>query len=333
MDATSLPDFWALLIAFSIIAYVVLDGFDLGVGTLFGFTRDETDRRTLMHAIAPVWDGNETWLVLVGASLFGAFPIVYAIFLPAFYLPVVLLLIALVFRGVAFEFRYRAKTLRPIWDFGFCAGSILVGFVQGAAIGTMAQQLTVVDGQYAGGAFEWLNIFPVLCGIGLVLTYTLFGTTWVILKCEGRLRERAYDRLSWLVPLVVYFVVVAFLFSFNRDARVSARWLGNLELFVIPFVGLVAAWILLRAGRRRTADWVPFLSTIVFVVASYVMLVASYWPYMIPFTLTVEEAAAPHESLSFMFWGAGLVIFPIILIYTITVYLVFRGKVVTSNET
>jgi Cytochrome bd terminal oxidase subunit II len=194
MDPVWLANFWVGVIAFAILAYVILDGYDLGVGILFGTTANEQHRVTMMNAIAPYWDGNETWLVLVGAGLFAAFPMVYAIFLPAFYLPVALMLLGLIFRGVAFEFRYRSTRMRPVWDLGFFLGSLVAAFVQGAAIGTMVQELTVIDGHFAGGPFEWVTPFSVLCGIGLVLGYALLGAAWLVLKTEGDLRDWARRR-------------------------------------------------------------------------------------------------------------------------------------------
>jgi Cytochrome bd terminal oxidase subunit II/Cytochrome bd terminal oxidase subunit I len=175
MNPTWIPVFWAAAIAFAILVYVVLDGYDLGVGILFGTTRGEHHRITMMNAIAPFWDGNETWPVLIGAGLFATFPMVYAIFLPAFYLPIALMLLGLIFRGVAFEFRQRSQRMRPVWDWGFFLGSLTAAFVQGAAIGTMVQELPVVDGRYAGGAFEWVTPFSMFCGAGLVLGYALLG--------------------------------------------------------------------------------------------------------------------------------------------------------------
>lgn len=326
MDATTLHIFWAAVIAFSIFTYVVLDGFDLGVGTLFGFEKDADAREEMISSISPFWDGNETWLIIVGASLFGAFPVVYAIFLPAFYLPISLLLLALIFRGVAFEFRGRSTTLRPVWENGFWIGSIIVVFVQGAAIGTMVQQLTVIDGRYAGGSFEWLNPFSVFCGVGLVVGYALLGASWLVLKTEGPVRARAYGRIDWLLLAAVFFVVIAFIFAFNRNPQIAARWTSEPLLLVFPAIGAGAALAVFWACRRRRSDWVPFFASALFFAASYLMLVSSFWPYMVPFSLTVAEAAAPPAALSFMFWGAGIVVLPIVLIYTVTVYLVFRGK-------
>ncbi len=332
MDASSLATFWAALIGFSILVYVLLDGFDLGIGILFGLTRDEEDRRMMMSAIAPFWDGNETWLVLVGASLFGAFPMVYAIFLPAFYLPITLLLFALIFRGVAFEFRYRSERLRPLWDWGFALGSTVVAFVQGAAIGTMVQELPVVNGRYAGGSFEWITVFSIICGVGLVLAYALLGAGWLMLKTEGPVHERARRQMGWLLAGVLVFVVLAFAFAANLHLRIADRWSEQPALLAFPVVILLAAAMIFASLRRRGGDGVPFVGTVVIMVAAYLMLVASFWPYMIPYSVTIEAAAAPKESLSFMFWGAGLIVFPVVLIYTIVVYWVFRGKTVKISR-
>src|SRR5271155_1784096 len=192
MEPSNLTLFWAGAIALSIIVYVILDGFDLGVGVLFGTTNEGTNRVEMMNAVAPFWDGNETWLVIIGASLFAAFPVVYAVFLSAFYLPVLLLLFGLIFRGIAFEFRYRGSA-RGLWDWGFFVGSTIAAFVQGAAVGAMVRGIPVVDGQYAGGRFEWLAPLPIVTGIGLVLGYALLGASWLVLKSEGALREWAWQ--------------------------------------------------------------------------------------------------------------------------------------------
>jgi cytochrome d ubiquinol oxidase subunit II len=195
MELSNLATFWAAVLACAILIYVILDGFDLGVGILFGTTGDEAHRTQMMGTIAPFWDGNETWLVVIGAGLYAAFPDAYAVFLGAFYLPVLLLLFGLIFRGIAFEFRFRSVRMRRVWDGGFFLGSTVVAFVQGAAIGAMIRGIPVVDGQYAGGAFEWFAPFPILTGIGLVLGYALLGAGWLVLKSEGELRTWAYERI------------------------------------------------------------------------------------------------------------------------------------------
>jgi len=327
MDAFSLPIFWAALIAFAILVYVLLDGFDLGVGILFGTTGNEAYRRRMMSAIAPVWDGNETWLILVGASLFGAFPMIYAIFLPAFYLPVALLLFALIFRGVAFEFRYRTERMRWLWDWGFFLGSLIAAFVQGAAIGTMVQELPVVGGRYAGGSFEWVNAFSILCGVGLVIGYALLGASWLVLKTSGSLRDWAYDRVGWLLIGVLVFLALAFVFALASDLRVMNRWVESPWLIVFPAIGALATIALFFSWKTRTSDRLPYVMTAVIFAAAFLTLAGSFWPYMIPFSVTIQEAAAPPQSLSFMFYGAGIVVFPVVLIYTVVVYWIFRGKV------
>jgi cytochrome bd ubiquinol oxidase subunit II len=326
MEASWLTLFWAAVIAFAILVYVLLDGFDLGIGILFGTTRDQSFRASMMTAIAPFWDGNETWLVLIGASLFGAFPMIYAIFLPAFYLPVALLLFGLIFRGVAFEFRYRTERMRWLWDWGFFLGSLIAAFVQGAAIGTMVQELPVVDGRFAGGSFVWLTPFSVLCGVGLVLGYALLGATWLVLKTDGALRDWAHSWVRMLLTGVLAFLLVAFVFALAKHLRVMDRWLEAPWLFVFPVIGALAAFNLWRGvhGRR---DWLPYAMTVVIFLAAYLTLVGSFWPYMIPFSVTIWDAAAPPQSLSFLFYGAGIVVFPVVLIYTVVVYWIFRGKV------
>ena len=321
----ALPTIWAGLIAFAILVYVVLDGYDLGVGVLFATTRDEQFRAEMMNAIAPFWDGNETWLVLVGASLFGAFPTVYAIFLPAFYLPVALLLIGLIFRGVAFEFRYRTVGMRWLWDLGFGLGSTIVAFVQGAAIGTMVQELPVAAGAYAGDGYEWVSPFPVLCGFGLIVGYALLGAAWLVLKGEGRLQEWAFRRVAILLAGTVLFVAIAFIYALLTQLHVLNRWLEVPWMLVLPVIGGVACLGILSGVRRRQEGRLFPLTVVVFLTA-YATMAISFWPYMIPFSVTVADAAAPAASLQFMFWGAGVVVFPVVLIYTIYVYWIFRGK-------
>jgi cytochrome d ubiquinol oxidase subunit II len=325
MDASSLPIFWAAVIGFGILVYVVLDGYDLGVGILFGTTRDERSRAQMMAAIAPFWDGNETWLVMIGAGLFGAFPMVYAILLPAFYLPLALMLLGLIFRGVAFEFRYRSERMRGVWDIGFCLGSMVVAFVQGAALGTMVQELPVDNGQYAGGSFDWLTPFSVLCGVGLAVGYALLGASCLVLKTEGPLRDWAYRRVGWLLAGALVFVALAFAFALVTRLRVLDRWLEYPWMLALPLIGAVAAVSLLHGVHSRR-DWLPYAMSVLIFLAAYLTLVGSFWPYMIPYSVTVEEAAAPPQSLEFLFYGAGIIVFPIVLIYTCAVYWIFRGK-------
>lgn len=325
MEPSALALFWAAVIAGAIVVYVVLDGFDLGVGILFGTTRNTALRNEMMDAISPFWDGNETWLVVIGASLFAAFPVVYAVFLPAFYIPVLLLLFGLIFRGVAFEFRYRGSA-RGLWDTGFFLGSTIVAFVQGAAVGAMIRGIPVVDGQYAGGPFEWLAPLPMFTGIGLVLGYALLGAGWLVLKSEGALRDWAWLRVPRLAGVVLAVLTLATLASIaERDRVIEAVFLGRLWGLIFPAIGLVAIVAIFVAARHRRDAW-PFAMTVLFFLASFATLAVLFWPYMIPYSITVGNAAAPEASLSFLFWGAGLFVLPVIAIYTIAVYWVFRGK-------
>jgi cytochrome bd ubiquinol oxidase subunit II len=325
VEPSNLAIFWAGVLACSIFLYVILDGFDLGVGVLFGTTQDEARRVRMLDTIAPFWDGNETWLVVVGAGLFAAFPDVYAVFLGAFYLPVLLLLLGLIFRGIAFEFRFRSKRLRWVWDLGFFLGSAVVAFVQGDAIGAMMRGIPVANGQFAGRPFDWLHPFAVLTGIGLVLGYALLGAGWLVLKSEGELRDWAYRRIRGLAVGVLVVLFLAFTVTF--DYSVLAR--GNLYArpwgFVFPIVGLLAL-IGIVAGAARQRDDLPFAMTGLFFLAAFLSLGVMFWPYMIPYSITVASAAAPDASLRFLFYGA-VVVLPVIAAYTIGVYWVFRGKI------
>jgi len=325
MEPSALALFWAAAIAVSIVVYVILDGFDLGIGILFGTTRDTALRKEMMDAISPFWDGNEAWLVVIGASLFAAFPVVYAVFLPAFYIPVLLLLFGLMFRGVAFEFRYRGSA-RGLWDWGFFIGSAVAAFVQGAAVGAMIRGIPVANNQYAGGPFEWLAPLPVFTGIGLVLGYALLGAGWLVLKSEGALRDWAWLRVPRLARTVLVVLALATVASIaERDSIIGTVFLGRLWGLVFPAIGLLAMFGVFAGARQRRDAW-PFALTVLFFLASFATLAVLFWPYMIPYSITVGNAAAPKASLSFLFWGAGLFVLPVIAIYTIAVYWLFRGK-------
>jgi cytochrome d ubiquinol oxidase subunit II len=326
MEAYCLQIFWAGLIAFALFMYVVLDGYDLGVGILFGMARDDHDRATMLKAIEPFWDGNEVWLILVGAGLFAAFPMVYAIFLPAFYLPVALMLIGLIFRGVSIEFRYHSNQMRWLWDWGFFVGSLIVSFVQGTAIGRMVEGLPVADGQYAGGAFDWLTPFSLLCGLGLVLGYSLLGAAWLILRTDGDIHDWLYCRIRWLLISVLTILAGVSVLILLMNERVMARWFGHVYLFTFPVFTLLASvglWI----GIPKKRDWFPYVMAVGVFIGAYLSLTASFWPYMIPYSVSIADAAAPVQTLSFLFYGAGVVVFPIVLLYTAFIYWKLRGKV------
>ena len=322
-EPSTLALFWAGVIAAAILVYVILDGFDLGVGILFAVAGNEARRDAMLTTISPFWDGNETWLVVIAASLFAAFPMVYSIFLPAFYLPVLLMLFGLIFRGVAFEFRY--CDARTFWDRGFFLGSVAAAFVQGAAAGAMIRGIPIAGGQYAGGPFEWLAPLPVLTGIGLVLGYALLGAGWLVMKSEDELREWARRRIPWLAIAVLAILILASAAAFVDRERIGTDFAGRSWGLVFPGFGLFAmAGIFLGVRWRR--DGMPFLMTVVFFVAAFLTLAVLFWPYMIPYQVTVADAAAPEKSLSFLFWGAGVFVLPVIAIYTAAVYWVFRGK-------
>jgi cytochrome d ubiquinol oxidase subunit II len=318
--------FWVAILAVSILLYVLLDGFDLGVGMLFGLTRDEMRRRAMLSAIAPMWDGNETWLVVAAVVLWGAFPVVYATLLSAFYLPVLLGLAGLILRGVAFEYRNKTERLRWIWDASFAGGSLIAAFIQGMIVGALVEQLPITNDQYTGGDFGWLSPFAILCGVGLCLGYALLGACWLVRKCEGDVREEAYRLIPYLAISLLAFLVVVFAYALAENLRVTHRWVERPYLFIFPAIGVIAALVAAASVRHRW-DGVPYYMVALIFAAAFGTLAISFWPYMIPFSITIEEAAAPHSSLAFMFWGEGLFVFPLMLLYTAISYTVFRGKV------
>jgi cytochrome d ubiquinol oxidase subunit II len=318
---------WVAALALTILLYVLLDGFDLGVGILFLFSREEINRRRMLAAISPVWDGNETWLVLTATILFGAFSPVFALVLSALYLPVIVGVSALILRGVAFEFRDKATKTRGLWDAAFAVGSLVATLVQGMAIGALAAGLPQQNGQYTGGIFGWVSPFSMLCGLGLCAGYTLLGAAWLVKKCDGQIRDAAYRLLPWLVACVVLFGAVAFGDALAEDMRILNRWRQEPYLALIPIIGAAGAWGLIDGVRRRRDDQ-PYLMASMMCSTAFAAVAVSFWPYMVPFSMTIENGASPPESAWFLFWGAGLIAFPLTLGYTMFVYRVFRGKVI-----
>jgi cytochrome bd ubiquinol oxidase subunit II len=317
--------FWVFVLALSILLYVLLDGFDLGIGILLGLTPDERRRQTMMSAVAPVWDGNETWLVAAGVTLWGAFPIVYATIMSAFYLPLLLMLAGLVLRGVAFEYRQKTRGMRWVWNASFAGGSFAAAFIQGLMVGALVEGLPITNGNYTGGEFGWFSPFAILCGIGLCLGYSLLGACWLVMKCQGDVRDAAYRWIPYLASGLLAFLVAVFAYALAKDLPVIYRWLERPYLFIFPAFGVLAA-IGLAAGFRLRKDEMPFAMAALIFAAAFGTLAISFWPYMIPFSIKIEEAAAPHSSLAFMFWGAGLFVFPLMLVYTLVNHMVFRGK-------
>ena len=324
-----LPLIWAIIIIFGIMMYVVMDGFDLGIGILFPFIKGDSDRDVMMNTVAPVWDGNETWLVLGGAALFGAFPLAYSVVLSALYLPLMLMLMGLIFRGVAFEFRFKARPeKRHLWDKSFIGGSLVATFFQGVALGAFIDGIPVVNRQYAGGGLDWLSPFTVFCGIALIVAYALLGCTWLIMKTEGHLQERMHKLGRPLALAVLVLMGIVSLWTPLAHTDIAARWftLPNLFWFLpVPILVLVTMYGLLKAIARK-AHYTPFLLTLVLIFLGYSGLGISLWPNIIPPSISIWDAAAPPQSQGFMLVGT-LFIIPFILGYTFWSYYVFRGKV------
>jgi cytochrome d ubiquinol oxidase subunit II len=322
-----LPVIWAAVIGVAVAMYVVLDGFDLGVGILFPFASNEGERDQMMRSVGPFWDGNETWLVLGGGGLLAAFPKAYAVIMPALYLPVIVMLLALVFRGVAFEFRTvsRSKT----WlNAAFAAGSALAAFAQGVILGGLIQGIPVKDGAYAGGTFDWATPFCLLTGLAIIAGYGLLGATWLTMKTAGPISERSRGQAKWLLLVVLAFMVAVSLWTPLSQPRIAARWfsLPNLYfLWPVPVVTALVAYLLWR-WLEKGYDAPPFLAAIALFLLGYIGLVISNFPYLVQPSLTVWEAAAAPASQIFMLLGT-LLLLPMILGYVVFVYWLFRGKV------
>jgi len=323
-----LPLIWALIIAFAVLAYVVLDGFDLGIGILFPLLRRDQDRDVAMNSVAPVWDGNETWLVMGGGGLFAAFPLAYAVVLPALYAPLIAMLLGLVFRGVAFEFRWRTVRWRPVWDWGFFLGSTVAAFTQGIALGALVQGIEVSGRAYAGGWWDWLTPFSLMTGVALVVGYALLGATWLVMKTEGALQRQAIALSTATTLGTLAMIGVVSLWTPFLNPAFMERWLSwpaVLYVAPVPLAVLGVTWALLT-GLRDRSDRRPFLGALALFVLSYIGLGISFWPLMVPPDITIRQAAAPDNSLSFLLVGAAILL-PIILVYTAYAYWVFRGKV------
>ncbi|MDB5717300.1 MAG: cydB [Sphingomonas bacterium] len=319
---------WAGIIAFAVAMYVVMDGFDLGIGILFPGFKVGGERDMAMNAIAPVWDGNETWLVLGGGGLMAAFPLAYAIVLPALYAPLIAMLLGLVFRGVAFEFRWRHAGHRRLWDAAFCAGSVIATFAQGVTLGALLQGITVSGRAYGGGWWDWLTPFSLLTGASLVVGYALLGACWLLWKTEGAIHDDARRFARWLAPMLLIAIGLVSAATPFLDGKYYQRWLawpGVLAAAQVPLLVAITAFLLIRAlakGHERA----PFLLTLLLFGLSMMGLAISIWPDVIPGRVSIWDAAAPERSQSFMLVGA-VVLVPIILAYTAWAYWVFRGKI------
>ncbi|MEZ2223260.1 cytochrome d ubiquinol oxidase subunit II [Rhizobium sp. RCC_161_2] len=327
MASIDLTIVWAAVIGFAVMAYVVMDGFDLGIGILFPTFEVGDERDQAMNSIAPVWDGNETWLVMGGGGLFAAFPLAYAIILPATYPLMIAMLLGLVFRGVAFEFRWRDPRHRPFWDVAFSVGSFVAALAQGITLGAILQGIHVENDAYAGGWLDWLSPFSLLTGVAVVIGYALLGATWLIWKTEGTSQSHARRVAFWvgaatLIALAAVSAATPFLaYDYWR------RWFampGVLLTAQVPLLVLICSatffWSL-----RREFERAPFLMALALFLLGFIGLGISIYPYIVPRVVTIWDAAAPRESQIFMLFGA-LVIIPVILVYTGWAYWVFRGK-------
>ncbi|MDO9711831.1 cytochrome d ubiquinol oxidase subunit II [Paracraurococcus lichenis] len=341
MSAETIATIWAFLIATAVFLYVCMDGFDLGIGILFPWIRGRQDRDLAVNTVAPVWDGNETWLVLGGGGLFAAFPLAYAVVMPAIYMPVIVMLLALIFRGVSFEMRFRAATegQRRWWDRAFSGGSYVAAFAQGIALGALVQGVEVQGRSYAGGWWDWLSPFSIITAVATVAGYGMLGACWLVWKTEGEMQDqvKALGRLmTWLTLgfIALVSMIVPFLLPQFR-----ARWFdvpAILAALPVPVLVVVLAWLLFRglerAGRSTPTtsmvwrDAIPFGCALGLFFLAYTGLGISMWPYVVPPGITIWDAASPRSSQLFMLVGAAVLI-PIILGYTGYAYYLFRGKV------
>jgi cytochrome bd ubiquinol oxidase subunit II len=328
MMTLDLPFIWAGLIAFAVLAYVVLDGFDLGVGILFPFAKTTHDKNLMMNSVAPVWDGNETWLVLGGGGLLAVFPLAYATVLPALYAPLIAMLLGLILRGVAFEFRWRTKRGQFLWDWAFAGGSMIAAFAQGLALGTLVQGIRIANRAYAGGWWNWLTPFTILTGVALVIGYALLGATWLVMKTEGALQEKS-RRQAWLAAVVTIALIgVVSQWTPFLDPIYFTRWFAwPTAIFsaIVPLLIAACAYYL-YTGLRDKNDYRPFLASLGLFILCFIGIGISFYPYIVPPSLTIWEAAAPDKSLKFLLVGA-VVLLPMILAYTAYSYWVFRGKI------
>ncbi len=329
-----LPLVWALIIGFGIIMYVLMDGFDLGIGILYPTIHGKTDRDVAMHTVAPVWDGNETWLVLGGAGLFAAFPEVYSVVLSALYLPLLFMLLGLIFRGIAFEFRFKASEhWRHVWDKAFFGGSLAATFFQGVALGAYLNGFAVENGQFVGSPLAWIAPFPLFTGLGLVAAYSLLGSAWLVMKTHGHLQHRMREmtkKLSWMLLAAILIISI---WTPLRDAEIAARWFSFPNILLLSpvplLVGVTMLWM--RRALAKEHETAPFVCALVLMLLGFVGLGISGWPNILPPDVSIWEAAGPAQSLGFTLVGA-LFIVPIILMYTAFSYYVFRGKVHPDDE-
>ena len=323
-----LPLVWAVLLAIAVAMYVVVDGFDLGVGILFTSAQSENWRDRMMLSVAPIWDGNETWLILGGGGLLAVFGMAYWVILPALYIPLLIMLIALIFRGVAFEFRFKADTSKRIWDYAFHYGSLVATFAQGVVLGAFVQGFEVQNRQFAGGTFDWFSPFSLMTGVGLVCGYGLLGATWCVMKTTGEL-EMWSRRMSvrFLIATIVSMGIVSAWVPF-LGTEIERRWFSMPNVFFLALVPLVTAFVAWRIYRtlEEGRHYPPFLLSIALFLLGFLGLAISLFPYLIPPNITIWQASNRPESQMFALVGYSVVM-PLTFIYTAYAYYVFRGKV------
>jgi cytochrome d ubiquinol oxidase subunit II len=335
--APHLPLILALIIATAVTFYVLLDGFDLGIGILFLFAPSEADRRRMINTIAPIWDGNETWLVLGGGGLLAAFPVAYSVLLPAFYMPIMIMLLALVFRGVAFEFHAKATKHKYIWNLSFSIGSIVATFSQGVVLGAFIEGVKISGDhyatfQYAGDHFDWLSPFTLFCGMALICGYALLGSCWLVKKTEGPLQKWAGSMGRLLLFVVSIFIGGVSILTPIQEPEIYRRWFEAnhfvmlLPVPIITFYCICRCWISLGNSMiGKGKDYAPYLYTSAIFILSFFGLGISFWPYLVPYQITIWQAAAAPNSQFFILIGVVLIL-PVILLYTGFVYKVFWGK-------
>ncbi len=324
---------WFGIIGLGILIYVVLDGFDLGIGILFPFVKGKEERDAMMNTVAPVWDGNETWMVLGGAGLYGAFPLVYSTVLSALYLPITLMALALIFRGVSFEFRFKATKTQKFWDYAFICGSILSSFLQGVILGAVIQGIETHNGIYSGGTFDWLTPFSLFVGFAVVVMYATLGCAWLIYKTADDLQQTMYRLMPKMTAILFIVFIVVLAVSPMVDANFATRWfdMPNVIYFIIMVVLTFICFGMVFKSCQQKNEVKPFVYTIVLMLLAFVGFVLSLFPYIIPPSIDIWQASAPRSSQMFALVGA-LIFIPIIIAYTILSYWVFRDKVRVGDE-
>jgi len=329
-----LPLIWYGLIGTAIFLYVLLDGFDLGVGILFPFAPTDKCRDRMMNSVAPFWDGNETWLVLGGGGLLAAFPLAYAVIMPALYIPVIVMLLGLIFRGVAFEFRFKAEeNTRRIWDYSFHFGSLLAAFMQGVIVGAVVQGIEVSGRSFAGGTFDWLNAYSLMTGVAVIFGYALLGGTWLVMKTEDETQEWARKTAAYTLWYQAIFLAVVSISMPIMNADIRALWFSLPNFFFLlpipaaSLILLIIIWRDLHNGNEAR----PFFLSFGLFFTGYIGLAISMWPYIVPFEITYSEAAAAPESQSLLLVGT-VILLPVILGYVGYCYYLFRGKATHEHE-